>query len=154
MSWIRGVLAAKASKSVFENTNVCKIMAEFDRQELVAAACDVQKAAHAPYSNFHVGAAVRTASGKIFAGCNVENASYGLTICAERVAISAAVSAGEQDFSELAIATTDGITPCGACSQFLAEFCEELPIFLIATGQDNAVREVGLNELLPDRFRK
>lgn len=99
-------------------------LSQDEQLELVAAAKDASARAYCPYSHFPVGAAVRTADGRVFAGCNVENASYGLTVCAERSAIFSAVSAGARDVVALAIYTpTDvPVTPCGACRQVLHEF--------------------------------
>jgi cytidine deaminase len=99
---------------------------------LLAAAMDAQRRAYAPYSRFAVGAAVRTATGRIFAGCNVENVSFGLTVCAERVAIWKAVSSGEQVITHLALVTEPGVTPCGACRQVMQEFA-------LGSAQDLAV---------------
>lgn len=92
--------------------------------ELVAAAWATRELAHAPYSNFHVGAALLAADGRIFTGCNVENLSFGLTICAERVAVGSAIAAGARGFLALAVVadTREPISPCGACRQVLAEF--------------------------------
>src|SRR4051812_41082927 len=106
-------------------------MVESNSHTLFAAALAVQQRAYARYSGFLVGAAVLTSTGEIFTGCNVENASYGLTICAERVAISAAVAAGHREFTAFALASRGGVTPCGACRQVIAEFCEVLPIWLV-----------------------
>ena len=124
-----------------------------DRDELVRAALDAQTRAFCPYSNFPVGAALRTASGRIFQGVNVENASYGLTICAERVAASAAVAAGELEFTQIAVVSRSGVAPCGACRQFLAEFNPDLPIVMIDSLNPNTVSETTLTELLPGRFK-
>jgi cytidine deaminase len=101
-------------------------------EALIAAAKDARLNAHAPYSNFRVGAALRAASGRIFGGCNVENATYGLTICAERVAIFTAISEGERGFDAIAVVTdTDSLTPpCGACRQLIWEFCGDVPVVL------------------------
>ena len=103
-----------------------------DYETLVAAARQSRENAHAAYSNFRVGAALRAASGRIFAGCNVENATYGLTVCAERVAILKAVSEGERGFDAIAVvADTDSLTaPCGACRQLIWEFCGDVPVIL------------------------
>lgn len=120
--------------------------------ELIAAAVEARGRAYAPYSKFLVGAAVATPGGKIFHGCNVENASYGLTICAERVAISAAVAAGERIFTALAIATAGGHSPCGACRQFAAEF-GDMRVLLIDADNPSKVAEYRLFELLPAGFR-
>jgi cytidine deaminase len=105
-------------------------MAEYDA--LIAAAKHARENAHAPFSNFRVGAAVRAKSGRIYGGCNVENASYGLTCCAERVAIFKAVSEGEHGFDAIAVvADTDSLTPpCGACRQIIWEFCGDVPVVL------------------------
>ncbi len=120
--------------------------------ELVAAALQVRDHAYAPASRFHVGAAVRTRSGRVFVGCNVENASYGLTICAERAAICAAVAAGEREVVAVAIATdlTDPARPCGACRQVLAEFGVGMHVVLV--GKAGARVDTTLADLLPDPF--
>jgi cytidine deaminase len=126
-----------------------------DWGELERAALAVQKRAHAPYSRYHVGAALRTASGAVFAGCNVENASYGLSICAERSAIVQMVAAGERDPVALAVVTRGPVlgTPCGACRQTLAEFAGDLPIRLLAEGAAVPARMTSLAALLPEAFR-
>jgi cytidine deaminase len=99
---------------------------------LVAAAIQARENAHAPYSNFKVGAALEANDGTIFTGCNVENATFGLTICAERVAVVKAVSEGARSFRRIAVvADTDGLTPpCGACRQILWEFCGDIELIL------------------------
>ena len=119
---------------------------------LISAACEARQHAFVPYSQYRVGAAVRTAQGHIFRGCNVENKSYSLTICAERAAIFNAIQAGEQDFEALAIATEDGATPCGACRQVLAEFAPDLSILLVTAQSPPTFTETSLKLLLPDRF--
>jgi cytidine deaminase len=124
------------------------------RAELIAAALRAREQAWAPYSDFQVGAALLTAAGEIITGCNVENASYGLTICAERTAVGNAVTNGERTFVALAVAASGGVTPCGACRQVLAEFCADLPILLINADQPDVIREVRLATLLPDTFRR
>jgi cytidine deaminase len=123
-----------------------------NRDELIAAALDAQSRAFCPYSNFPVGAALRTASGKIFQGVNVENASFGLTLCAERVAASAAIAAGEKEFTQIAVVSRTGVTPCGACRQFLAEFNPDLPIVMIDSLGPDRIYETTLAVLLPGRF--
>ena len=123
-----------------------------DLAKLVDAACTVRERAYAPYSKYLVGAALMTSDGEIIVGCNVENISYGLTNCAERVAIGTAVAAGSRTFVALAIATSNGGTPCGACRQVLAEFCPDLPVYLVAVDQDRAVTELSLARLFPGRF--
>jgi cytidine deaminase len=105
-------------------------MSEFD--VLIAAARQARENAHAPFSIFRVGAALRAKSGRIFGGCNVENATYGLTMCAERVALFKAISEGERSFDAIAVVTdTDKLTPpCGACRQLIWEFCGDVPVIL------------------------
>ena len=125
---------------------------ENTKEELVEAAQDVREKAYAPYSKFKVGAALRTKSGKIFTGCNVESASYGLTVCAERVAIWKAVSEGEHEFTEIAVvADTQELTPpCGVCRQIIWEFCHDIPVIL-ANLKDNT-ETVMMSDLLPRAF--
>lgn len=127
-------------------------MNDAQRSNLIAQACAVRDKAHAPYSRFAVGAALLTESGDIIVGCNVENASYGLTICAERVAFCTAIAAGHRRFQALGIATDGGHPPCGACRQFAAEFCDDLPILMVDARQPDRVTESNLRELLPGRF--
>ncbi|MEA3408626.1 MAG: cytidine deaminase [Chloroflexota bacterium] len=124
-------------------------LSEEDRA-LVAAALEARSRAYAPYSKFAVGAAVRTASGRIFTGCNVENAAFGLTVCAERVAIWKAVSAGERALVGLAVVSEGGVTPCGACRQVMSEFVEDMSILVADT--ENHVWATSLQALLPDAF--
>lgn len=118
-----------------------------DWDALVAAAWKVREAAYAPYSNFLVGAALLAADGRVFTGCNVENISYGLTNCAERVAIGAAIAAGVREFLAVAVVADTGvpISPCGACRQVLAEF--HVPRVLLANRTQRL--EFTLEELLP-----
>lgn len=123
-----------------------------DREELFARARAVRERGYAPYSGFRVGAALLGASGAVYTGCNVESASYGLTICAERAAVSAAVAAGETRFQAVAIASEGAgpLAPCGACRQVLAEFEPDLRVWSECRG----VRaEWRLGELLPEPFR-
>jgi cytidine deaminase, homotetrameric len=127
-------------------------MNESARDELIRAALDAQQRAYAPYSNFPVGAAIRTASGKVYLGVNVENASFGLTLCAERVAAAAAVAGGDREFTAVAVVSRNGVSPCGACRQFLAEFNPNLPIVMVNSLQQNEVQETTLDRLLPGRF--
>ena len=117
--------------------------------ELVEAAWKARESAYAPYSGFAVGAALRTRSGRVFTGVNVENISLGLTMCAERVCIGAAVAAGEREFTELAIASGSkpAAVPCGACRQVIAEFNPGLPI--ASRAGDGSVEHFTLAELLP-----
>ena len=122
-------------------------------EDLLQAALAVRQQAYAPFSEFLVGAALQTTSGEIFRGCNVENRSYGLTNCAERVALGAAVAAGFREFDVLVIATSGGVVPCGACRQVLVEFCQQLTVFLVDVDKDpqaaGFVQSVELAELLP-----
>ncbi len=121
-------------------------------QELIDAATDVRTRAFAPYSNFKVGAAVETEEGEIYTGCNVESASYGLTNCAERVAIQKAVSEGASKFTRLAVvADTEVLTaPCGACRQIIWEFCGDLPVIL--SNLHGKTETIQMAELLPRAF--
>ena len=119
---------------------------------LIAAARTAREHAHAPYSNFRVGAAVRAKSGRIFTGCNVENATYGLTLCAERVAIFKAISEGERGFDAVAVvADTDTLTPpCGACRQILWEFCGDAEVVL--ANLNGKVERHRMSALFPKPF--
>ncbi|HMS40898.1 MAG TPA: cytidine deaminase [Pyrinomonadaceae bacterium] len=120
--------------------------------ELIEAAKNVREKAYAPYSNFKVGAALRTKSGEIYTGCNVESASYGLTVCAERVAIWKAVSEGVTEFETIAVvADTHELTPpCGVCRQIIWEFCGDVPVlFANLEGKNETVT---MSELLPRAF--
>lgn len=131
-------------------------MPEIHLAELVKRAAEAAKAAHAPYSNFHVGAALLTADGEIFTGCNVENASYGLTNCAERTAIFSAVAAGHKKFAAIAI-VADGDQPpypCGACRQVIAEFCDpETPVLIASQKALNDYEQTTIGDLLPWTFK-
>jgi cytidine deaminase len=119
-------------------------------QELIALAAEARRKAYAPYSHYTVGAALLTASGTVYTGVNVENASYGLAICAERTAAVKAVSDGERDFLAIAVVTENGGTPCGACRQVLNEFGPDMRVLIAdAAGKYQAYR---LPELLPASF--
>lgn len=111
---------------------------------------DVREQAYAPYSGFKVGAAVRTATGRVFYGCNVENASYGLTVCAERVAIWKAVSHGERQIVALAVVSETGAMPCGACRQVMIEFAREMPVLVADTRGRATITSI--EALLPEPF--
>ncbi len=116
---------------------------------LIAEAWRAREHAYAPYSCFAVGAALRTKNGRVFTGCNVENLSFGLTICAERVAVGAAVAAGEREFEAIAVVADSKapVTPCGACRQVLAEFSAELAV--CSANLEGALFESSIAELLP-----
>jgi len=121
-----------------------------DYENLIAEAMKAREKAHAPYSCFAVGAALLARSGRIYTGCNVENASYGLSICAERVAVFKAVSEGERDFEAIAVVTEKGVPPCGACRQVLMEFEEDIQV--IVADEAGVYRVFSLQELLPEAF--
>jgi cytidine deaminase len=130
------------------------VSAAAEREALLAAARAVRRHAHAPYSKFEVGAAVRDERGRIHAGCNVENASYGLTVCAERNAVAAAVAGGARRIRAVAVASgaRPPATPCGACRQVLAELGGADTEVLIA-GPRGAARKTTLGALLPQAFK-
>lgn len=112
----------------------------------------VQKNAYTPYSRFPVGAAILSVSGKIFSGCNIENASFGLTICAERCAVATAVAAGERQWKAIAIASRSGVTPCGACRQVLVEFGMDFEVLLVDSESEQITARWKISELLPGAF--
>ncbi len=122
------------------------------QQKLVEAAMVAREQAYAPYSNFLVGSAVLAEDGSITAGANVENASYGLTICAERVAVGAAVAAGARKLTAVAVVTSGGASPCGACRQVLAEFGGSMDVLLVDANDPKNVRTMTLDKLLPEQF--
>ncbi len=122
--------------------------------ELIQSALAVRQQAYAPYSNFLVGAALLTSDGEVITGCNVENASYGLTNCAERTAIFSAVARGLRQFEKVAVASRGGVLPCGACLQVLSEFgTDALVILLVDEASPNEWREFTLHDLMPQRFK-
>ncbi len=130
-------------------------MSEIDAQRLIDAAVAVSRNAYAPYSKFHVGAALLTKDGEIISGCNVENASYGLTICAERNAIFASVARKITSFRAVAIvADGDAVPfPCGACRQVLSEFCgPSTPVFVASIKEPGKIHALTMGELLPHAF--
>ena len=124
-------------------------------KELRDAARDARGRAWAPYSKYLVGAAALSDTGKIFIGCNVENASYGLTVCAERVAMCSAVAAGHRDIQALCVSLTSVAVPCGACRQFLHEFNPQLCVLLddLSLSDESPPEILRLSELLPRAFR-
>lgn len=122
-----------------------------DHAELITAAVDASRRAYAPYSKFRVGAALLGKSGNVYTGCNVENASYGLSNCAERTAVFNAVSKGEVTFAMIAVVTEEGTSPCGACRQVLNEFAPDLTV-LIADTHGALKSSASLKDLLPQAF--
>ena len=123
---------------------------DFDRPLLIKQALEAREQAYAPYSGYLVGAALLGASGRVFAGANVENAVYPLATCAERVALVKAVSEGEREFVAIAVATENGGSPCGSCRQQLREFGAD--IIVVIADSSGAYRETDLASLLPDSF--
>jgi cytidine deaminase len=126
-------------------------LSDEERGALIALANEARRRAYAPYSNYEVGAALRTKSGRIFTGCNVENAAYPTGMCAERVAVFKAVSEGEREFEVIAVATSNGGSPCGGCRQVLAEFGLDT-LVLIADSHCRLVQETTVARLLPGAF--
>jgi cytidine deaminase len=128
------------------------MLSESDVQTLAAAAKDASGRAYCPYSHFPVGAAVRSRDGAVFAGCNVENASFGLTVCAERNAIFSAVGAGARDIVALVVytPTPSPVTPCGACRQVLSEFAPDADVICLCAGAERLTFRA--TELLPHGF--
>ena len=143
-------MANKKSTSRASVRSVGGRLSAADRDKLVMTAQDVRGRAYAPYSKYHVGAAVLTASGRIFGGCNIENASYGLTLCAERAAVASAIAAGHQTFIAIAIVTENLSSPCGACRQFLSEFNPAMAVILADAHGKRKVHN--LRDLLPESF--
>jgi cytidine deaminase len=129
-------------------------MVSFSPQEcqpLIDLACEARRRAYAPYSNYRVGAALRTRSGRIFTGSNIENAAYPHSICAERVAVFKAVSEGETKMEVIAVATENGGSPCGGCRQVLAEFGLET-VVLIVNSEGQLLDQLTVAQLLPRAF--
>jgi cytidine deaminase len=118
--------------------------------ELIDLAKQARKKAYAPYSRYKVGAALLGKSGTVYTGCNVENASYGHTVCAERTAVLKAVSEGEMEFEAIAVLTKNGGSPCGACRQVLSEFAPQMTVYI--ADKNGAYRTTTLEKLLPDSF--
>ena len=124
-----------------------------DHTQLIQAALAAREQAHAPYSKFQVGAALQTSDGTTITGANVESASYGLSCCAERVAIFKALSENQHNFSALAIASPGGAAPCGACRQIIAEFAPEATLVLVDSDNPNETdNETDIRTLLPNAF--
>ncbi len=120
--------------------------------ELIEAAREIQSAAHVPYSDYRVGAALETADGSVYVGCNLENANYSNSLHAEEVAIAEAVKTGHREFSRIAVSSgrRDGVTPCGMCRQTLAEFADDDLQVICDEGEDEPPSEYTLGELLPN----
>ncbi|HID50413.1 MAG TPA: cytidine deaminase [Anaerolineae bacterium] len=126
------------------------MISDEQRDELIQAACAARAEAYAPYSQYRVGAAILVDDGRIFTGANVENASYSLTICAERTAVFKAVSEGYRNILALVVCTENAGSPCGACRQVLVEFAGDIPVWLVDAGGNG--RQTTLHMLLPDHF--
>jgi cytidine deaminase len=122
-----------------------------EKQSLVDLANTARQRAYVPYSNYRVGSSLRTRTGKIYTGVNVENAAYPQTMCAERVAIFKAVSEGEKDFEVITVVTDNGGSPCGGCRQVMAEFGLET-VVVLADGNGRILKETTVRELLPEAF--
>ncbi len=122
-----------------------------ERQALIDLANTARQRAYVPYSNYPVGSALRTKTGRIYTGVNVENAAYPQTMCAERVAIFKAISDGEKEFDVLSVVTDNGGSPCGGCRQVMAEFALDM-IVLMADGNGKLIKETTVKELLPEAF--
>ena len=122
-------------------------------KDLYGAACEMVERAYAPFSKFKVGAALLSKDGQVFTGCNVENSSFGATICAERTAFVKAISEGTTEFEAIAIVSSDGeSSPCGICRQFMKEFCDD--DFKIITGNDeDSLKVYTMEVMLPEGFR-
>jgi len=134
-----------------EKKQVTPTLTDDERQFLIDLANEARRRAYAPYSNYPVGAALRTSSGRIFTGVNVENAAYPMTMCAERVAVFKAVSEGERAFDVIALVTANGGPPCGGCRQVLAEFGMDT-LVLIADERGRLLRQATVADLLPGAF--
>jgi cytidine deaminase len=143
----------KKTKSSTKAKPTTAARSEKQDDELVKRAVAALANAYSPYSKIRVGAALLAKDGRIFTGCNVENASYGLTLCAERAAVVAAVAGGARQFTAIVVATNleHVLMPCGACRQVLSEFAPKLRVVVV--GADGSRREMSLGDLLPDAFR-
>ena len=119
-------------------------------EPIFKAASEARENAYAPYSNYRVGAAVETEDGEIIVGCNVESSSYGLTVCAERVALASAVAKGHRRFKRIAVSSKGDAGPCGACRQFIWDLCRNIPILMIS--DDGSVEQLMSGDLLPRAF--
>lgn len=122
-----------------------------DYKQLIELANEARRRAYVPYSKYAVGAALRTKSGRVYTGVNIENAAYPTTICAERVAVFKAVSEGEREFEVISVVTDNGGSPCGSCRQVLSEFGLDT-VVLIANGEGKLMRTTTVSNLLPEAF--
>jgi len=122
------------------------------KELIIKKAINMRSRAHAPFSNYSVGAAVETKTGEIIGGCNVESSSFSLTCCAERVALFRAVSEGHNSFRSIAISTHNAGMPCGACRQVIWELCNQIPIYIC--NDKKCVKTISSKDLLPDAFEK
>jgi cytidine deaminase len=129
-------------------------MGKGDKKRLIAAALEAQKRAVAPYSKFHVGAALLTKAGEVIPGANVESASYGLTCCAERVALFRALTSGQKEFKAIAVVARldGGAMPCGACRQLLSEYAGDAIVWVADSAKPGVIKEFTVKELLPGAF--
>jgi cytidine deaminase len=126
-------------------------LTEQEKQALIDLANVARQRAYAPYSNYRVGAALRTKTGHLYTGVNVENAAYPQTMCAERIAMFKAVSEGEQEFEVISVVTDNGGSPCGGCRQVMAEFGLDT-VVLLADGTGKLIKETTVRNLLPEAF--
>jgi cytidine deaminase len=153
--WLFGIMLLWLSQqTLYSSESVKQEVSSVDektKRNLIQMACEARKKAYAPYSHYLVGSALLTSEGQIFQGSNIENASYGLACCSERVALFKAVSEGITDFVAIAIVTKDGGSPCGACRQVLNEFNPNL-VVLIGNENCHLLKETTLSTLLPDAF--
>ena len=122
------------------------------KNKVIELAIKMREKSHAPFSNYKVGSSVETSAGEIVGGCNIESSSYGLTCCAERVAIFKAISEGYREFRSLAVATKNAGMPCGACRQVIWELCGDIPIYIC--NMSGWIKTVTSRELLPEAFDK
>ena len=129
------------------------MMTESLQANLIQRAIEARTNAYAPYSKFLVGAALLTFDGTVFTGCNVENTSYGLCICAERTAICKAVSEGYQEFDAIAVAATPFATPCGACRQFIVEFGKQIEVICVDAENPTHTKTWTSEQLIPENFK-
>lgn len=125
---------------------------KLDLKKLIAHARTARRKAYVPYSHYAVGAAVLAESGRLYTGCNVENAAYPTGLCAERVAIFKAVSEGERKFVALAVVTSNGGSPCGSCRQVLSEFAGDDAVIVLASARGHRRKKFTMKQILPNRF--